>query len=74
MIEMNLQSNNHNYISAINVLFNTLRLNSNVNHYKEIWNIYQTAIRFIIDRSLPRMKYEFRLQSELTSKESGIIT
>lgn len=49
-----------NPVLTINVLFNMLRLNSNVNSYKEIWAVYRQCIRIILDDHLPKNNYEFK--------------
>lgn len=47
-------------VLTINVLFNMLRLNSNVHQYKEIWEVYQQCIRIIIDDFLVKNSFEFK--------------
>ena len=40
MMEVVLHHQSNNTVPAINALFHTLRLNSNVNHYKQIFTVY----------------------------------
>lgn len=47
MQEAGLHYQADNSILAVNVYFNMLRLNSNVNAYKEIWSSYLTVIRIV---------------------------
>lgn len=56
-------------VLTINVLFNMLRLNSNVHQYKEIWEVYCQCIRIIIDDFLPRNSFEFKPQTDFTGSE-----
>ena len=50
-----------------------LRLNSNVNHYKEIWPVYRTAVRIVIDWALPKKHYDFRPVNDLSSSDNMLI-
>ena len=47
--EVSLYHSSGNHILTINVLFNILRLNSNVHKYEEIWDIYRKCIRIIVN-------------------------
>ena len=60
-----------NPVLTINVLFNMLRLNSNVNSYKEIWDVYRQCIRIIIDDHLPKNSFEFRPTADFSSDDRG---
>ena len=73
MMELDLHHKNGNNVAAINCIFNTLRLNSSVNHYKEMWGVYRTCCRVIINWALPRMRYEFRPVNDLSSSETGLV-
>jgi len=71
MMEANLFHMSDSPVLTINVLFNMLRLNSNVHQYKEIWTVYRQCIRIIIDDHLPKQNYEFKVVSDFTANESG---
>lgn len=53
-----LQSDNP--ILAINVYFNMLRLNSNLNQYKEIWNSYLSCVRIVLADFAVKSGYVFK--------------
>ena len=57
-----------NPVLTINVLFNMLRLNSNVNSYKEIWSVYRQCIRIILDDHLPKNNFQFSASIDFTGK------
>lgn len=59
-------------VLTINVLFNMLRLNSNVHQYKEIWSVYRLCIRIILDDHLPRQSFEFKPTADFAQSETGI--
>ena len=56
---------------TINVLFNMLRLNSNVHQYKEIWHVYRQCIRIIVDDHLPKKNFEFKPNIDFSAPEGG---
>ena len=59
-------------VLSINVLFNMLRLNSNVHQYKEIWSVYQKCVRIILDDHLPKSNFEFKPTNEsFANTDSG---
>ena len=60
-----------NPVLTINVLFNMLRLNSNVHQYKEIWSVYRQCIRIILDDHLPKNNYEFKVVTDFGANEAG---
>ena len=61
-----------NPVLTINVLFNMLRLNSNVHQYKEIWSVYRQCIRIILDDHLPKNNFEFKPTADFANSESGV--
>lgn len=58
-LEASLYLQANNWVMAINVFFNILRLNSHINQYSDMWEEYQKCITVICDDFLPkRKKYE----------------
>jgi len=62
-----------NPVLTINVLFNMLRLNSNVHQYKEIWSVYHQCIRIIIDDHLPKNNFEFKAVTDFSASDTGVV-
>ena len=71
MMEANLFHMSGSPVLTINVLFNMLRLNSNVHQYKEIWSVYRQCIRIIIDDHLPKQNFEFKVISDFSAGNAG---
>lgn len=70
-LEVALYMQAGNYILAINVYFNMLRLNSHITQYGDMWKYYQQCIRVICDDYLPkRKKYELKPNVDATVLQS----
>ena len=69
--EVSLYHSSGNHILTINVLFNILRLNSNVHKYEEIWDIYRKCIRIIVNDFAVKRQYEFKANTDFTLSITG---
>jgi hypothetical protein len=72
-MESSLYLQANNWVMAINVFFNILRLNSHINQYNDMWDEYQKCITVICDDFLPkRKKYEMdpNLENQIAKAET----
>jgi hypothetical protein len=60
-LEADLYLKSNNALLTIQVYFNMLRLNSHISQFRDMWDVYKSCIRLILNDYIPKeLKYEYK--------------